>query len=127
MEAHSEAQDGKGWNRFHLFEDMGGSEGVGKLVDIIFTNSAADPLLASYFDGVDVKKLIAAAVVYLSSALGGPSPWTGRSLVEIHKNIGVTEEAVQRFANIAVNAALECGSCPEDAENLRKAILSMAP
>jgi hypothetical protein len=44
-----------------------------------------------------VSKIVNAQYKYISSAVGGPCPWTGRTLVEVHTGMNISKEEFDRF------------------------------
>lgn len=55
-------------------------------------------------------------VKYTASAIGGPSPWTGRSMKEIHAHVGIQEATWTRFMEIIRRTTLGMGKSPTEAE-----------
>jgi truncated hemoglobin YjbI len=109
MKKHKEDPDVKGWGRLKLFDSIGGKEVVQKIVDEMYVLVMADPLLRPKFEGVSVKKIVENQYLYLSASMGGPSPWTGRSLEVIHKNMGINDEQMNRYVDLFKQAAMKAG------------------
>jgi hemoglobin len=65
--------------------------------------------LADYLVGADIQKITEAQYRYQAAALGGPSPWSGRTLTEIHAGLNITAEAYEIHKQIFIAAARETG------------------
>jgi hemoglobin len=81
-----------------LFDRIGGQSGVGTVVAAFYGRVTADPLLAGWFDGVDMVRLVAHQRRFLAAALGGPDAYEGRDLSAAHRRLGITDEAFDRVA-----------------------------
>jgi hemoglobin len=92
-----------------LWERLGGEDGVKKVVDDLVATAATDPKVNFDRNGkvkVDVPKLKKQVVAFFSSATGGPIKYTGKSMKEAHKGMGITEAEFNAFAG-HLKAALE--------------------
>ena len=116
-----------GWNRLKMFDQIGGSEGVAAIVGKMYEKVKADPDLMSFFEGKDVQGIVAAQCKYLSGAVGGPVPWTGRNLVEIHTGMNIPAAAFDKYATLFQEAAVESGKTPEEAEGVKNLIMGFKP
>lgn len=80
MKKQKESGASSGWNRLKLFDTIGGSDGVQAIVDKMYAKVIANESIAPYFVGKNVSTIIANQVKYFAAAVGGPNPWTGRTL-----------------------------------------------
>lgn len=104
------ASGGKsGWNRMKLFDSIGGSEGVAAIVNKMYEKIQANEKLMPFFEGKNIQGIIDAQLKYFEGAVGGPSPWSGRTLPEIHASMGITEDIMQLYATLFGEAAVEAG------------------
>lgn len=76
-----------------VFDEIGGSLVVNTAVTVLYDRVSADPLLARWFDGVDLRRLRAHQREFLVVALGGPDQFMGRTLGEAHAGLAITDEA----------------------------------
>jgi hemoglobin len=74
-----------------LFESIGGAAAVEAAVQDFYRRVLADPDLAAFFEGTDMKVMRAHQRAFLTAALGGPSAYTGRSLAVAHEGRGITD------------------------------------
>jgi hemoglobin len=72
-----------------LFEAFHGQEGIGRIVDGTVDRSLADPRITEIFkpfDMVRLRRTLREQVCYL---LGGPCQYTGRTMADAHRDMGV--------------------------------------
>ena len=127
MKKQKSSGENSGWNRLKMFDAIGGSEGVAAIVTAMYEKVKAEPDLMSYFEGKDVQGIVAAQCKYLSAAVGGPTPWSGRSLVEVHTGMNISEDAFNKYATLFEEAAIESGKTPEEAAGVKNLILGFKP
>jgi hemoglobin len=76
-----------------VYDEIGGSAAVAAAVDVLYDRLLADPQLAHYFDGVDVRGLAAHMRAFLTAALGGPELYQGRDMGAAHAKLAITSQA----------------------------------
>ena len=82
-----------------LYDDLGGKEGVTKIVENTTNNFLADPRVKATFEETNIdrfKLLLADQICMLS---GGPCEYKGRGMAESHKGLNLT--------NLHFNAVVE--------------------
>lgn len=79
-----------------LYDVVGGTDALKLAVDQFYERVVADPQLAHYFEGRDVRRLKRHQVLLLSQVLGGPAEYTGRQLGEAHARLGITATEYDR-------------------------------
>ena len=89
--------DAPGNEQPSLFARAGGSVGIRGLVDAFYARVREDPALAPFFDGVAMDRLRCMQSELFSVALGGPTQYTGRPLVEAHQHLHIGLREYQRF------------------------------
>mmetsp|Transcript_66638 Transcript_66638/g.77337 ORF Transcript_66638/g.77337 Transcript_66638/m.77337 type:complete len:123 (+) Transcript_66638:54-422(+) len=75
-----------------LFEQLGGEAAVDVCVDSFYEKVLADPKINHFFKDTDMKKQAQHQKAFLTVAFGGPNKYSGRSLRESHKKMGLTDE-----------------------------------
>lgn len=70
-----------------LYEQLGGEAMVTKAVTIFYRKVNADPLLKSFFEGMDMTRQIAMQRAFLTTAFGGPQRYTGRGMRDAHSRL----------------------------------------
>ncbi len=76
-----------------VYDEIGGAPAVKAAVTVFYDRVTADPELAQWFEGVDLRRLKAHQRAFLASALGGPELFSGRGLDAAHADLRITPEA----------------------------------
>ncbi|MGE5133698.1 MAG: group I truncated hemoglobin [Gemmatimonadota bacterium] len=80
-----------------LFDRLGGAPAVQAATEVFYRKVLSDPVLAPYFDDVDMDRQIAKQAAFLTMALGGPNNYSGRDLRTAHAGMaGLSDEHVDR-------------------------------
>lgn len=74
-----------------IFQQIGGQQGVKKLVDFHFDRVLLDPELRLFFLTSDVENVKRNLAAWLAKAFGGPGEYQGRDLKEAHRNMELTD------------------------------------
>jgi hemoglobin len=80
-----------------LFERLGKSEGIRNLVDDIVKRHLANPVINKRFEPLVADPERMAVVTqhlcdFLETGSGGPTPYTGKSMVEAHRGMNISGE-----------------------------------
>lgn len=70
-----------------LFERLGGMEAIMAAVDIFYDKVVADPLLAEFFNGIDMEKQAKKQMAFMAHAFNGPQEYKGKDLRAAHKHL----------------------------------------
>lgn len=97
-----------------LFGQLGGEEGIARIVDAFYARVVTDDLLAPWFDSIDMVSLKAHQRAFLTVALGGPEAYDGRSMRNAHAGPGIGDAEYTRALAHLADALDECG-VPADA------------
>lgn len=92
---------------------VGGTSGIALTVDELYRELLDDPVVAPYFDGIDVPRVRRHMGEFLISALGGPQQYRGRDLSLAHTGLDVTDDAFDRTVAHLVGALERRGMSPE--------------
>src|SRR5215510_14685494 len=94
-----------------LFDLLGGATAIGAAAEVFYRKVLADPLLAPYFDDVDMDRQVAKQAAFLTMALGGPDQYAGRDLRTAHAGLaGLTDEHVDRVIGHLAQTLRECAA-----------------
>ncbi|MEP6560974.1 MAG: group 1 truncated hemoglobin [Nakamurella sp.] len=107
-----------------LYEVLGAEGGIRVAVDDFYERVVADPLLAGYFAGIDLKSLRRHQTDMLIVATGGPSRYTGRDMAAAHLGLQITDEAFNKVVG-HLGATLQAGGA--DQETLASVVAALAP
>jgi hemoglobin len=111
-----------------LWERLGGEPNVKQVVDTFVDNALVDPRVN--FDGNGKRKLTRAEIEHLKSTLvgfvsqatGGPLKYSGKTMKEAHKGMGITDAEFDA-AKANLKYALEThGAAPADAKAVLDAV-----
>jgi hemoglobin len=90
-----------------VYEQIGGRESVAAAVDLFYCRATADPVLAPYFEGLEMRRQKAHMRAFLAVALGGPEVYGGRDMHAAHATLGITHEAFNRVIGHLVATLVE--------------------
>jgi hemoglobin len=74
-----------------IYDAIGGPAAVEAAVTDFYVRVLADPQLAGFFAGTDMRKLQSHQRAFLTAALGGPQLYTGRAMPEAHAGLDITD------------------------------------
>ena len=83
-----------------MFERLGGFAKVSRIVSAFYDNVLDSPILAPYFDGIDMKKQIDHQTKFFSALMGGPASYTDQELERKHARLKITNEAFSELGLI---------------------------
>jgi hemoglobin len=73
-----------------IYEQIGGAEAIETVVEDFYVRVLADEQLAGYFTGTNMSRLKAKQAEFFGAALGGPDPYTGAPMRQVHQGRGIT-------------------------------------
>jgi hemoglobin len=73
-----------------IYDTIGGSEALEVVVEDFYRRVLADPDLSGFFTGTNMSRLKGKQVEFFAAALGGPEPYTGASMRQVHQGRGIT-------------------------------------
>ncbi|MGQ0701993.1 MAG: group I truncated hemoglobin [Gemmatimonadales bacterium] len=74
-----------------LYDRLGGRDAIASVVDSFVARVAADDRINKKFARSDIGRVKTMLVDQICMVSGGPCSYTGRSMKEAHRNMGVTE------------------------------------
>lgn len=80
-----------------LYERIGGSDAVERLVGAFYKRVLADPELLRFFQDTPTDKLERMQQEFFSAALGGPITYTGRPIGYVHHQLHLKPPHLARF------------------------------
>lgn len=107
-----------------IYSQIGGHEALEVVVDDFYTRVLADPELAGFFTGTNMSRLKGKQVEFFAAALGGPEPYTGAPMRQVHQGRGIT---MHHFNLVAghLTASLTAAGVPDDI--VEQIIAAIAP
>jgi hemoglobin len=91
------------------YDRIGGAPAVIAVVGDFYDRVLADPVLAPYFDGVDLVRLRRHQVLLVSQVLGGPAEYDGRELRDAHAGMDITRDHFSMVVSHLVDAMKGAG------------------
>ncbi|GAB3807250.1 group I truncated hemoglobin [Micromonospora zhanjiangensis] len=91
------------------YERIGGAASVKAAVELFYKRVLADPDLAPYFGDTDMEQQRRHMVLMLTTVLGGPNNYAGRSLPEAHKPLHIPDEHYDKVGAHLVGTLTELG------------------
>lgn len=73
-----------------IYETIGGTEALEIVVEDFYSRVLADEELAGFFTGTNMARLKGKQVEFFAAALGGPEPYTGATMSQVHRGRGIT-------------------------------------
>jgi hemoglobin len=115
-----------------LYERLGGSLAIRRVTETFYRKVLADPLLAPYFDDVDMDRQIAKQASFLTMVLGGPNEYSARDLRSAHASLsGLEDKHFDAVVGHLAATLRECGVSEADvsvvaavAESVRNDVLN---
>jgi hemoglobin len=86
------------WNEATLYDDLGGEQGIARIVEAFLDRMAADPEVAPFFDDTDMERFERLLKEHLCSLADGPCTYTGDSMRDSHRGLGITDAAFTALA-----------------------------
>jgi hemoglobin len=109
-----------------LYQRLGGYDAIAAVVDDFVPRLAGDPQLGKFFAGhatSSLKKIRQLVIDQLCEATGGPCVYTGRTMKDSHKGLGITDAQWQLSVNHLV-ASLDKFKVPQKEKDELLAIAS---
>jgi hemoglobin len=107
-----------------FYQDLGGKEGIQKIVDTFIPIVLEDLRINYTFDGVDMKRLANKLFEQFCELSGGPCKYTGKDMVTIHEDLKITNAQFNALAE-NLQTAMDKQSIPSRVQN--KLIAKLAP
>ncbi|SBS74052.1 Group 1 truncated hemoglobin GlbN [uncultured Mycobacterium sp.] len=73
-----------------IYEQIGGAEAIETVVEDFYVRILADAQLAGFFTGTNMSRLKGKQAEFFGAALGGPEPYTGAPMRQVHQGRGIT-------------------------------------
>jgi hemoglobin len=96
-----------------IYERIGGYEALEVVVDDFYWRVLDDDHLSGFFAGTNMSRLKGKQVEFFAAALGGPEPYTGAPMKQVHRGRGIT---MHHFNLVArhLHDSLCAAGVPED-------------
>lgn len=95
-----------------IYEQIGGAEALEGVVEDFYGRVLADEQLSGFFAGTNMARLKGRQVEVFAAALGGPEPYTGAPMRQVHQGRGITMHHFNLVAGHLTDA-LHAAGVPE--------------
>ena len=106
------------------YQELGGKEGVEKIVDNFINEISFDQNIVKFFEGTDITRLREKLIEQFCHESGGPCEYTGDSMKDVHAGMKITKAEFNRVVEL-LQAAMDDAGTPQTAQN--RLIRSLAP
>jgi hemoglobin len=72
-----------------IYDAIGGYQAIEIVVDDFYTRVLSDDQLSGFFTGSNINRLKGKQVEFFAAALGGPEPYTGAPMKQVHQGRGI--------------------------------------
>ena len=110
-----------------MFDRYGGFGTVHRVVLSFYDKMLDSDIVGPYFDDVDMPALIDHQTKFISQVMGGPASYTNEILEQVHRNIGVTQEAFDEMTALLQRTLEEFDFKSEDVRSVVADIKSRQP
>ncbi|GFG64709.1 group 1 truncated hemoglobin GlbN [Mycobacterium kubicae] len=73
-----------------IYDRIGGYEAIEVVVEDFYARVLADDQLSGFFTGTNMSRLKGKQAEFFAAALGGPQPYTGAPMKQVHQGRGIT-------------------------------------
>ena len=110
-----------------IYDKIGGHEALEVVVEDFYARVLADGQLAGFFTGTNMSRLKGKQVEFFAAALGGPEPYTGAPMKQVHQGRGITMHHFNLVAGHLADALAGAGVPSGTITEIIGAIAPLAP
>ncbi|SMP40742.1 hemoglobin [Neorhodopirellula lusitana] len=82
-----------------LLDQLGGPDGLRRVIDEMYVRVLSDPELSHFFAGVEMDKLVRMQTEFFASITSGDIQYTGADLTRVHAGRGITRQHFTQFVS----------------------------
>jgi hemoglobin len=109
-----------------IYDRIGGTPAITVVVSDFYKRVLADDALEGKFEGIDLERLEKRQVEFFAAALGGPDLYTGPSMKDVHRHLGITAEQFGLVVGHLTDALLAAGVPRATADEIIGAIAGLS-
>jgi hemoglobin len=109
-----------------IYQQIGGAEALEDIVDDFYARVLADSEPTRFFAGANMSRLIGKQAEFFATALGGPGPYSGPSMRQVHQGRGITMRHFELVGAHLTESFYAAGASEEITEQIVSEIASMA-
>ena len=107
-----------------IYTQIGCAEAIETVVEDFYARVLADPELAGFFTGTNMARLKGKQAEFFCAALGGPEPYSGAPMRQVHQGRGITR---RDFDLVAVHLTDSLVAAGVPAPLVNEIITTIAP
>ncbi len=92
-----------------LFQQLGGLPGIERFVDIFISEIGESKEIRPYFEDTNLDRFREKQIEHICLLSGGPCTYTGDSIVDSHRGMGVNEADFNTLVDITIRAMNKTG------------------
>jgi hemoglobin len=109
-----------------IYDRIGGREAIEVVVEDFCVRVLADSQLSGFFTGTNMNRLKGKQVEFFAAALGGPEPYTGAPMRQVHQGRGITMHHFTLVAGHLADALAAAGVPPATVTEILGAVAPLA-
>jgi hemoglobin len=109
-----------------IYDAIGGYAAIEAVVDDFYIRVLADSQLSGFFAGSNLNRLKGKQVEFFSAALGGPEPYSGAPMKQVHQGRGIMMSHFLLVANHLSDSLSAAGVPPATIDEIIGAIAPLA-
>ncbi|HEY0226028.1 MAG TPA: group 1 truncated hemoglobin [Mycobacterium sp.] len=110
-----------------IYHRIGGHDALEAMVEDFYVRVLADAQLSGFFTGTNMNRLKGKQVEFFAAALGGPDPYTGAPMKQVHQGRGITMYHFNLVAGHLSEALAAAGVPSSTVTEILAAIAVLAP
>jgi hemoglobin len=109
-----------------IYDKIGGHEAIEVVVEDFYVRVLADDQLSGFFAGTNMNRLKGKQTEFIAAALGGPEPYTGAPMKQVHQGRGITMHHFRLVAGHLGDALAAAGVTTETVTEILGVIAPLA-
>jgi hemoglobin len=110
-----------------IYDRIGGHEAIEVVVEDFYVRVLADDQLSGFFAGTNMNRLKGKQAEFIAAALGGPEPYTGAPMKQVHRGRGITMHHFSLVAGHLADALAAAGVPSETVTEILGVVAPLAP
>lgn len=110
-----------------IYDRIGGHEAIEVVVEDFYVRVLADDQLSGFFTGTNMNRLKGKQAEFFAAALGGPEPYSGAPMKQVHQGRGITMHHFSLVAGHLAAALAAAGVASSTVTDIIGAIAPLAP
>ena len=92
-----------------LFEHYGGFAKISRVVSEFYDRMLESPNLASYFEHINMRRLVDHQTKFIASLMGGPAAFSNEALERAHARLNIDQASFDEMVNLLAETLEDFG------------------